>query len=180
MDSHPTKRFLFNHTAPFSTKGLKKSLCDFAGTTFVQCENPVRAPQSFFAMKHCCDAADFTHFVENENFSALDCRNGKVVKNQISMVEKAVFWVLVQFTLTSFEQRGDILFAPEEPSLVIKYTKQMRMLCPLDRTISFLLMMTKEENLRALRSPQRAMAASPKKQFTREHLQSPQTPTLSD
>ncbi len=42
MGSHPTKRFLFNHTTPFSTKGLKKSLCDFTGTIFVQCENPVR------------------------------------------------------------------------------------------------------------------------------------------
>ncbi len=41
MGSHPTKRFLFNHTTPFSTKGLKKSLCDFTGTIFVQCENPV-------------------------------------------------------------------------------------------------------------------------------------------
>ena len=42
MGSHPTKRFLFNHTTPFSTKGLEKSLCDFTGTIFVQCENPVR------------------------------------------------------------------------------------------------------------------------------------------
>ncbi len=39
--SHPTKRFLFNHTTPFLTKGLEKSLCDFTGTIFVQCENPV-------------------------------------------------------------------------------------------------------------------------------------------
>ena len=42
MGSHPTKRFLFNHTTPFSTKGLEKSLCDFTGTIFVQCENPFR------------------------------------------------------------------------------------------------------------------------------------------
>ncbi len=36
------KRFLFNHTNPFSTKGLEKSLCDFTGIIFVlQCENPV-------------------------------------------------------------------------------------------------------------------------------------------
>ncbi len=28
-------------TTPFSTKGLEKSLCDFTGTIFVQCENPV-------------------------------------------------------------------------------------------------------------------------------------------
>ncbi len=28
MGSHPTKRFLFSHTTPFSTKGLEKSLCD--------------------------------------------------------------------------------------------------------------------------------------------------------
>ena len=41
MGSHPTKRFLFNHTTPFSTKGLKKSLRDFTGTIFVSCENPV-------------------------------------------------------------------------------------------------------------------------------------------
>ncbi len=41
MGSHPTRRFLFNHTTPFSTKGLEKSLCDFTGTIFVQCENPV-------------------------------------------------------------------------------------------------------------------------------------------
>ncbi len=41
MGSHPTKRFLFNHTTPFLTKGLEKSLCDFTGTIFVQCENPV-------------------------------------------------------------------------------------------------------------------------------------------
>ncbi len=41
MGSHPTKRFLFNHTTPFSTKGLEKSLCDFTGSAFVQCENPV-------------------------------------------------------------------------------------------------------------------------------------------
>ncbi len=27
MGSHPTKRFLFNHTTPFSTKDLEKSLC---------------------------------------------------------------------------------------------------------------------------------------------------------
>ncbi len=41
--------FLFSHTTPFATKGLrkvlskgfKKSLCDFTRTTFVQCENPV-------------------------------------------------------------------------------------------------------------------------------------------
>ena len=32
MGSHPTKRFLFNHTTPFLTKGLEKSLCDFTGT----------------------------------------------------------------------------------------------------------------------------------------------------
>ncbi len=32
MGSHTTKRFLFNHTTPFSTKGLEKSLCDFTGT----------------------------------------------------------------------------------------------------------------------------------------------------
>ena len=37
------KGFLFNHTTPFSTKGLEKSLCDFTGTIFVQCENPVIA-----------------------------------------------------------------------------------------------------------------------------------------
>ncbi len=41
----PTEQngFLFNHmcTTPFSTKGLKKSLCDFTGSIFVQCENPV-------------------------------------------------------------------------------------------------------------------------------------------
>ncbi len=42
MGSHPTKRFLFNHTTPFSTKGLEKSLCDFTETILVQCENPVR------------------------------------------------------------------------------------------------------------------------------------------
>ncbi len=41
MGSHPTKGFLFNHSTPFSTKGLEKSLCDFTGTIFVQCENPV-------------------------------------------------------------------------------------------------------------------------------------------
>ena len=41
MGSHPTKRFLFNHTTPFLIKGLEKSLCDFTGTIFVQCENPV-------------------------------------------------------------------------------------------------------------------------------------------
>ncbi len=41
MGSHPTKRFLFNHTTPFSTKGLEKSLCDSTGTIFVQCENHV-------------------------------------------------------------------------------------------------------------------------------------------
>ncbi len=41
MGSHPTKRFLFNHTTPFLTKGLEKSLCDFTGTFFVWCENPV-------------------------------------------------------------------------------------------------------------------------------------------
>ena len=35
MGSHPTKWFLFNHTTPFSTKGLEKSLCDFTGTIFV-------------------------------------------------------------------------------------------------------------------------------------------------
>ncbi len=33
--------FVFNHTTPFSTKGLEKSLCGFPGTIFVQCENPV-------------------------------------------------------------------------------------------------------------------------------------------
>ncbi len=33
--------FLFNHTTPFLTEGLEKSLCDFTGTIFVQCENPV-------------------------------------------------------------------------------------------------------------------------------------------
>ncbi len=32
---------MFNHTTPFSTKGLEKSLCDFTGTIFVQWENPV-------------------------------------------------------------------------------------------------------------------------------------------
>ncbi len=41
MGSHPTKRFLFNHTTSFLTKGLEKLLCDFTGTIFVQCENPV-------------------------------------------------------------------------------------------------------------------------------------------
>ncbi len=41
MGSHPRKRFLFNPRTPFSTKGLEKSLCDFTGTIFVQCENPV-------------------------------------------------------------------------------------------------------------------------------------------
>ncbi len=44
MGSHPTKRFLFNHTTPFLTKGLEKSLCHFTGTVFVQCENPVFIP----------------------------------------------------------------------------------------------------------------------------------------
>ncbi len=33
--------FLFNHTTPFSTKGLDKSLFDFTGTIIAQCENPV-------------------------------------------------------------------------------------------------------------------------------------------
>ncbi len=47
MGSRPTKRFLFNHTTPFSTKGLEKSLCDFTGTIFVQCENP-----GFSFLKH--------------------------------------------------------------------------------------------------------------------------------
>ncbi len=41
MGSHLTKGFLFNHTTPFSTKGLEKSLCDFTRTIFVQSENPV-------------------------------------------------------------------------------------------------------------------------------------------
>ncbi len=41
MDSHPTKRFLFNHTTHFVTKGIEKSLCDFTGTMFVESENPV-------------------------------------------------------------------------------------------------------------------------------------------
>ncbi len=40
MGSHLPKGFLFNHTTPFSTKGLEKSLCDFTGTIFVQCEKP--------------------------------------------------------------------------------------------------------------------------------------------
>ncbi len=44
MGSHPTRRFLFNHTIPFLTKGLEKSLCNFTGTIFVQCENPISAP----------------------------------------------------------------------------------------------------------------------------------------
>ncbi len=46
MGSHPTKRFLFNHTTPFSAKGLEKSLCDFTGSIFVQCENSVIKNQS--------------------------------------------------------------------------------------------------------------------------------------
>ncbi len=47
MGSHPTKRLLFNHTTPFSTKGLEMSLCDFTGTIIVQCENPVIAQHQF-------------------------------------------------------------------------------------------------------------------------------------
>ncbi len=35
------KGFLWNHTTLFSTKSLEKSLCDFTGTIFVQCGNPV-------------------------------------------------------------------------------------------------------------------------------------------
>ncbi len=31
------RRNRFNHTTPFSTKSLKKSLCDFTGAIFVQC-----------------------------------------------------------------------------------------------------------------------------------------------
>ncbi len=54
IGSHPTKRFLFNHTTPFSTKGLEKSLCDFAGTIFVQCENPVIA--TGFSRFHSAEA----------------------------------------------------------------------------------------------------------------------------
>ena len=45
MGSHLTKRFLFNHTTHFSTKSLGKSWCDFTGTTFEQCENPVFCSQ---------------------------------------------------------------------------------------------------------------------------------------
>ncbi len=41
IGSHPTKRVLFNHTTPFSTKGLEKSQRELTGTIFVQCENPV-------------------------------------------------------------------------------------------------------------------------------------------
>ncbi len=41
------KGFLVNHKTPFLTKGLEKSLCDFTGTIYVLCENPVRV--------HCQD-----------------------------------------------------------------------------------------------------------------------------
>ena len=34
MGSNLPKGFLFNHTTPFSTKGLEYSLCDFTGTNF--------------------------------------------------------------------------------------------------------------------------------------------------
>ncbi len=46
MGSHLTKKeFLFNHTTLFSTKGLEKSLYDFTGTIFAQCENLVIAQE---------------------------------------------------------------------------------------------------------------------------------------
>ncbi len=48
MGSHIAKGFLFNHTTPFSTKDLEKSLCDFTGT---KCRNPVLAPTD--APKQC-------------------------------------------------------------------------------------------------------------------------------
>ncbi len=54
MGSHPTKRFLFNHTTPFSTKGHEKSLCDFTGTIFVQCENPVISRAVSALDLRCC------------------------------------------------------------------------------------------------------------------------------
>ncbi len=38
--SRQQRGFLFNHTTHFS-KGLEKSKCDFTGTIFIQCENPV-------------------------------------------------------------------------------------------------------------------------------------------
>ncbi len=42
MGSHTVqKRFLFNHTTPFASKGLEKSLCDWRGTMLAQCEIPV-------------------------------------------------------------------------------------------------------------------------------------------
>ncbi len=54
MGSRPTKMVLFNHTTPFSTKGLEKSLCDFTGTVFVQCENPVLVSGCCVSQKHGC------------------------------------------------------------------------------------------------------------------------------
>ncbi len=70
MGSHPTKRFLFNHTTPFSTKGLEKSLCDFTGTFFVQCENPVRTS--------CVGASRASHSVRRGFRDAARTGDGEV------------------------------------------------------------------------------------------------------